>query len=148
MPGSFSSLARWPLGGVPLVNPAPDAFMEPLRNVGRRKAARLRLSIPAKLVTVSETRRCVLIDLSRTGAQIALPKPLQVGDAAFLRFAGFDVFASALRCDQGRNGLEFDMELSDADVIAIRHYAESAEADERRALIDEARAWVMGSGKA
>ena len=134
-----------PLGGIPFAAPKPDAGLDSLENVGRRSAARLRLSIPARLVTVCETRRCVLLNVSRTGAQIGLAKPLAVGDAGFLRFAGLEVFGSVIRAGKGLNGLEFDQEMTDEDVLATREYAERYEADERRALMEEARAWVTGS---
>ena len=145
MPGSFASLARLPLGGVPFAAPAADADDEPLKNVGRRSAPRLRLSIPARLVTVSETRRCVLLDVSRSGAQISLAKPLSVGEGGFLRFANSEVFVSVIREGTGLIGVEFDVPLSDEDVLAIRRYAEDYEADERNALRNEARAWVTGT---
>ncbi|MEO0871401.1 MAG: PilZ domain-containing protein [Pseudomonadota bacterium] len=145
MSGSFASLARLPLGGVPFAAPSADADEEPLANVGRRAAPRLRLSIPARLVTVSETRRCVLLDVSRCGAQISLAKPLSEGEAGFLHFANTEVFVSVIRKATGLNGVEFDVPLSDEDVLAIRRYAEDYEADERRALRSEARAWVAGT---
>ena len=144
MSGSFASLARLPLGGVPFAAPASGAYDDPLENVGRRGAPRLRLSIPAKLMTVSETRRCVLLDVSRSGARIGIAKPIEEGDAGFLRFSDFDLFATVARTEDGRNGLEFDVELSDDDVLAIRRYAETYEMSERTALMDEARAWVTG----
>ncbi len=144
MAGSFSSLARLPLGGIPFRAPAPDTYEEPLENVGRRAAPRLRLSIPARLVTVSETRRCVLLDLSRGGAQIGLAKPLAEGEAGFLRFAHYEAFACVIREGPGLNGVEFDVGLSDEDVLATRRFAEMYEIDQRQALKDEARAWVMG----
>lgn len=144
MPASFASLSRLPLGGVPFAAPAADADEEPLENIGRRAAPRLRLSIPARLVTVSETRRCVLLDVSRSGAQISLAKPLAEGEAGFLRFANTEVFASVIRVSTGLNGVEFDVPMTDEDVLAIRRFAEDYEADERSALRNEARAWVMG----
>ncbi|MEM1196976.1 MAG: PilZ domain-containing protein [Pseudomonadota bacterium] len=125
--------------------PKPEARPEPLRNVGRRRAARLRLSIPARLITVSETRRCVLLDVSRNGAQIGLRKPLEEGEAGLLQFSRFETFGCAVHQDRGLNGLEFDVELSDADVLEIRGYAENYAADKRADLMNEARAWVMGS---
>ena len=138
MAGSFASLARLPLGGVPFAAPAPDADLDPLENVGRRGAPRLRLSIPGKLITV-------LLDLSRTGAQIGLAKPLTVGTAGFLRFAEFEVFGSVIRSTQGGNGLEFDVEMPDEDILTTRRFAEKYEFDERKALMEEVRAWVTGA---
>lgn len=147
MAGSFTSLARLPIGGIPFVAPEVDDDEEPLENVGRRSAPRLRLTIPAQLVTVSGTRRCVLLDVSRTGAQIGLANPMAVGDAGFLRFAELEVFGCVIRDGRGLNGLEFDVPLTDAEVLATRVYAENYEMDERRALLAEARAWVTGASE-
>ena len=144
MAGSFSSLARVPLGGIPFATPAIDDDDEPLENVGRRRAPRLRLSIPARLVTTAETKRCVLLDVSRLGAQIGLAQPMAEGEAGFLRFADFEVFACVIRAGTGFNGVEFDCELTNADVLATRHFAECYEAGERAELMAEARAWVTG----
>jgi len=143
MAGSFSSLARLPLGGIPFTTARVDDD-EPLANVGRRGAPRLRLSIPARLVTVSGTRRCVLLDVSRKGAQISLRQTLAEGEGGFLRFASYEVFASVIREATGLNGVEFDEEISDEDVLAIRRFAEAYEVDKRAALKAEARAWVTG----
>ncbi|MDJ0978644.1 MAG: PilZ domain-containing protein [Erythrobacter sp.] len=148
MSGSLSSLVRLPLGGIPFVAPRPDADEEPLANVGRRRAARLRLSIPAKLVTLSETRRCVLLDISRTGAQINLSRPLGVGEAGLLQFADYELFVSAIRAATGRNGLEFDAQIADEDVLEIRRFADTFELDQRRALLREAQQWATGRAAA
>jgi len=123
-----------------------DADIDPM--IGRRNAARLRLSIPARIVTLSDTRRCILIDLSRTGAQIGLEAPLEKGKNVFLQLAGLDEFAEVVRADVGpnggTNGIAFDEHLTDDQVIMVRHYSESIEANESLALRREVRAWVTG----
>lgn len=148
MAGSFSSLARAPLekGRVdaPFAAPGALAHEAPLENVGRRSAPRLRLSIPAKLVTITQTLPCVLLDVSRTGAQVSLPEPLPLDAACFVRFADYEVFATVVRCVTGLNGVQFDDALGDGDVLAVRSFAESYEAAERAALKANARAWVTG----
>ncbi len=117
--------------------------------VGRRSAARLRLSVPARLVTLYDTRRCILVDISRSGAQIGLQKPLGKNEGAVLKIAGVDQFGTVVRCDVGPNGgvngLKFDTPLTDADVLAMRQYAVSLEDHENRTLRQEVRAWVDGS---
>ena len=144
MSGSFASLARLPLGGIPFVAPSADDVEEPLENVGRRVAPRLRLSIPARLVTTTGIRSCILIDISRSGAQISLAKPLPEGEAGLLRFAHFEVFACIIRTGPGLNGVEFDYALSNEDVLATRQFAEDYDAGNRAELMAEARAWVTG----
>ncbi|WP_299193753.1 PilZ domain-containing protein [uncultured Erythrobacter sp.] len=117
-------------------------------SIGRRQAARLRLSIPARLVTLSDTRHCILIDLSRTGAQIGLEEPLEEGENAFLQIDGLDEFAEVVRSDIGPlggiNGVVFEEPLSDEQVISVRRFSESLETRERQAFRSEVRAWVTG----
>lgn len=116
--------------------------------VGRRSAARLRLSIPARLTTLYETRPCIVIDISQTGAQIALPKPLRIGQGAVLQVATIEPFGDIVRDmygpNGGTNGLAFDSPLSEVDVLAVRSFSETFEKDEIRRLRREARRWVSG----
>ena len=125
-----------------------EAPIEPSVPIGRRGAARLRLSIPAKLVSLYDTHRCILIDLSSTGAQIGLEKPMEIEQKSFLQIAGLELFCEVVRCNFGANGgvngLVFDPALEDEDVLAVRRYAESYQDDEVRALRSEVRAWVDG----
>lgn len=122
---------------------------DPATPIGRRAAPRLRLSIPARLVTLVDTRRCILVNLSRTGAQIGLEKPLRKGEGAFLKLAGLDQFGSVVRCAVGSgggvNGLEFECALTDKEVLALRIYAESFADDENRKLRSEVQKWVSGA---
>lgn len=116
---------------------------------GRRSAPRLRLSIPARLVTRYDTRKCILIDLSCTGAQVGLEEPLGRDDAAVLQIGGIEPFAEVVRCVRGPqggvNGLLFDPPLRDEEVLAVRSYSERYRLDEIRALREEVRRWVSGS---
>ena len=172
MPGSFVSLARLPLGGSMFGNAlrrdaeagrsgaAPDAGenpasgpasgpasdTDPIGHVGRRAAPRLRLSIPARFQTVSAARRCVLLDVSRSGAQIGLARALAPGAAGFLTFADVEVFGDVIRTAPGCNGIAFDVELSDAVILEVRRFAETFQIEERRALLEDVRAWVTGQG--
>ncbi|MEM1410005.1 MAG: PilZ domain-containing protein [Pseudomonadota bacterium] len=132
------------MGGFPFVASTDE---NPPTKVGRRAAARLRLSIPARLVTVVGTRKCVLIDVSRCGAQIALEHPLDSGDGGILSFAGFEVFGCVIRRDKGVNGLEFDPHLTEDDVLCVRRFAEKLDRDERGCLLENARAWTGGETK-
>lgn len=115
---------------------------------GRRAAARLRLSIPAQMVSIYSTHDCILMDLSRTGARIALADPLANGEGGYLKVGRFELFCEAVRvmigASGGVNGLIFDEPLSNADVLAIRHHAETFEDARRRALRDQVRKWVAG----
>ena len=52
---------------------------------------------------------------------------------------------SQLGGNGGVNGIAFDPKLSDEDVLGLRTYSEAFQVFERRALLAEARKWVMGT---
>jgi hypothetical protein len=122
----------------------PEAPKPDLAKVGRRSAPRLRLSLPGQLVAIERVHRCILLNLSRTGAQVAILDALRMGEGAILRCGVIDQFAVVTRSEFGLNALQFDEPLSDAQVIEIRHYHENFEERERRALMETARKWVNG----
>lgn len=112
--------------------------------VGRRGSARLRLSVPAKLQTTLRTLDCVLVNISRTGARIALEYPLEIGEFAVLKCARLEEYADVVRCGPGHNGLQFDRPLSKEQILALRAHSENAELEERHAFRREVRNWVTG----
>jgi hypothetical protein len=127
-----------------MVDPKPENADNPALSVGRRAAPRLRLSLPGQLIAVERAHTCILLNLSRTGAQVAVLDSLRVGEGAILRCGVINHFAIVARSEFGLNGLEFDEPLSDAVVLEIRRYHENFEERERRALIETARKWVTG----
>jgi PilZ domain len=133
---------------VSLRHPAQAGEPDQAWSVGRRGAARLRLAIPVRLVSTRATESCVLLDLSRTGARIGLAEPLPPGSLLYLNVAGLELFAEVVRRDLGKgggtNGLAFDEPLPDEAVIAVRHFAETFEQRERKAIRDSVRRWVDG----
>jgi hypothetical protein len=112
--------------------------------VGRRTAPRLRLSLPARFVAVERTHQCILLNISRTGAQIAILDTIREGEGGFLHCGSFSAFAIVARSEFSLNGLEFDEPISDEEVLEIRRYYENFEERERRQLIETARKWVNG----
>lgn len=117
--------------------------------VGRRSAPRLRLAIPARLITLYGSNRCILIDLSSTGAQLGLESPLDIGETAILEIAGKELFCDIVRKSAGSNGgvngLTFDPPLSEQMVLEIRRFSETYQSEELQGLRSEVRAWVQGS---
>lgn len=144
MAGTFSSLVRKPFGRMQLALPSADEDAWPVENIGRRGAPRLRLSLPAHIIMTSHTKRCILLDVSRTGAQISLESPIAINEAGFLRFGDFEAFVFVVRTSIGLNGLEFEVPVEDSDILAIRHFAEGFEMEECRKWRAEARKWVSG----
>ena len=122
----------------------PDVSKPIPAKVGRRAAPRLRISLPGQLIAVDRVHRCILLNLSRTGAQVAILDAMREGEGAILKCGVIDHFAIVTRSEFGLNALEFEEPLTDSQVLEIRHYYENFEERERRALIDTARKWVTG----
>lgn len=112
--------------------------------VGRRGASRLRLSLPGWLTTVDKVHNCILVNLSRTGAQVAIFDSIREGEGAMLRCGSINQFVIVARGEFGLNGLEFDEPLNPDMVLELRRYNDSFPAAERRALLETARKWVTG----
>ena len=130
-----------------MVDPEPENTGSPAVPVGRRAAPRLRISLPGQLIAVDKVHTCILLNLSRTGAQVAVLDALREGEGAILRCGMINHFAIVSRSEFGLNALEFDERLTDAIVLEIRRYHENFEERERRALIETARKWVTGDNE-
>jgi hypothetical protein len=128
-----------------MVDPTPEPDDKPvIPQVGRRAAPRLRLSLPAQLIAVEKSHTCILLNLSRTGAQVAILDAMREGEGAILRCGVIDHFGIITRSEFGLNAIAFDELLSDRIVLETRRYHENFEERERRALIETARKWVTG----
>ncbi|MGY6552287.1 MAG: hypothetical protein ACXIT4_10395 [Erythrobacter sp.] len=84
------------------------------------------------------------MNLSRTGAQVAILHSLREGEGAILRCGVIDHFTLVTRSEFGLNALQFDEPLIDREVIEVRHYFENFAERERRTLMETARKWVTG----
>ncbi|MEY4239239.1 MAG: hypothetical protein RL339_1840 [Pseudomonadota bacterium] len=116
-----------------------------LANCGRRANPRLRLLLPAELVTLDGQGPAVLENLSATGARISSRFVLRQGASCVLRLPGMELFADVAWCAQGRCGLIFEHPLSQAQLLAMRALDAKTVADERTASKDWARAFVTGA---
>jgi len=112
--------------------------------IGRRAAPRLRLSLPAQLIAVEKAHTCILLNLSRSGAQVAILEAMREGEGTILRCGVINQFAIITRSEFGLNALSFDEPLTDAMVLETRRYHENFEERERRALLETARKWATG----
>jgi hypothetical protein len=127
-----------------MVEPKPPPTDGPAVPIGRRAAPRLRLSLPAQLIAIEKTHTCILLNLSRTGAQVAILDSIREGEGAMLRCGIINHFVIVARSEFGLNAVVFDEPLSDAIVLETRRYHENFEEREKRALIETARKWVTG----
>eukprot|EP01037_Dinobryon_pediforme_P009088 gene9088-9169_t len=112
---------------------------------GRRQAARVRLSLPGKVIFVTGHEPCQLDDLSQTGASMSVHHDAPaVGDSAVLMVNGVEAFGEVIWRSGTRFGLCFDEAVPKQDVVRLRaihdHY-ESLENETRRR---RARDFVQG----
>lgn len=87
---------------------------------GRRAAARLRVSIPARLILLDGSYICPLEDISQTGARVRCAATIAPGATGILQCMGLDVLCSIIRNEDGRFGLHFEEEVSDEALLEIR----------------------------
>lgn len=117
---------------------------DPHAPLGRRAAARLRLSVPARLVSVLGTHDCYLVSLSQTGARVVTERPLATGASAWLQIAAQEHFCIVVRAGVAMTAMVFEEPLNQQQVLDVRTYAERFDANERAAMRAELRAWVQG----
>jgi hypothetical protein len=116
--------------------------------VGRRTTARLRLAIPARFVSLYATHPCIMLDLSCTGARLALAEPLAEGQSGVVTIARCEAFGAVVRTERGPEGgvnaVAFDEPLTKVQVLDIRRFAEEYALREKSALLEQVRMWVSG----
>ncbi len=114
--------------------------------VGRRRDSRLRLGVPAQLITLSGQSSASLCDLSQSGAHVRAKGVLERGEDAVLTWLGFEAFGRIVWAGDGEAGLEFDELLAPAILIATRDQVDLGFAPStRQADHDQARDWYLGS---
>lgn len=115
-------------------------------SIGRRSDARVRLCVPARLLLVDGNLKCVLIDLSRTGASVAVDTAAMPsrGSSAFLVVNGLEAFGTVVWIRGNRCGVHFDEKLALADVVAMREFADKHKPTDRAETERAARDFVQG----
>ena len=74
--------------------------------IGRRRDARLRLGVPAQLITLHGQYSASLCDLSQSGAHVRAKGDLFRGEDAVLQWLGFEAFGKLVWAANGEGGLE------------------------------------------
>jgi hypothetical protein len=114
-------------------------------NCGRRASSRLRLRLPAKLITLDGQGSAVLENISATGARVSSQFTLRQGASCILRLARLELFADVAWCAQGRLGLIFERPLAQDQLLRLRNPDPADLANERAASQDWARSFVNGT---
>ncbi|WP_416172381.1 PilZ domain-containing protein [Allopontixanthobacter sp.] len=84
---------------------------------GRRGTARLRVSIPARLILRGGSCACALESISQTGARVVCKTAVDIGATGVLQCMELDILCSVVRVEGGYIGLQFD---EDVDAQALQ----------------------------
>jgi hypothetical protein len=113
--------------------------------VGRRREARLRLRLAAKVITRAGARGVVLCDLSRQGASVQAGQAFGCTGPAILQWGRHEMFGDIQWCSGGRIGIRFDEPLPQVVLLEAREMNETARLPADRELArEQARRWVQG----
>ncbi len=110
----------------------------------RRQHSRLRLGLPARFQTLQGTEEVRLLDLSRSGAKLALERPSTFKEGV-LSWMDFEAFGMTVWCEGHLVGLRFDEAIPLPQVIETRNRAPDVVRDEGLEIRDAARDWVAGT---
>ena len=119
---------------------------EPVQT-GRRAAPRLRLSLPGTFLAVRGNLRCILTNISQTGALMAVRETLEVGEDGYLRCGPIDHFVTVARKQNGLNAVEFDRPLSHDFILKMRNFQETLAERDKAELMENVRAWTQGDNR-
>lgn len=114
-----------------------------VRDTGRRSLARLRLGVPARLITLNGVHDALLDDLSLSGAQIRLSDGEQFS-IGVLKWLDFDELVDVVWHDGSTCGVKFEKHLPKGCILATRDAAPALLDDEARAR-SVAKRWIEGT---
>lgn len=113
--------------------------------IGRRRNSRLRLGVPAQLITLHGQFTASLADLSQSGAHLRSRGELVRGEELVVTWLGFEAFGTVVWAVNGEAGLEFDEPLAEAILLQTRQQVDQGIAPSaEQAAYDGARSWYMG----
>lgn len=114
---------------------------------GKRFLGRLRVRLPAKLVTFSKTYPAILLDVSGGGAKLEFEGEPPHGEL-MLRWGKFEAHGSITWLRGQRCGIQFGCKLPQEVLVATDELNQSGALPADCGLTgDAARAWADGSGK-
>lgn len=112
---------------------------------GRRRAARVRLDLGARVMLVTGHRHCRIDDLSQSGACLVLDGPAPpVSEGAVLEIDGTEAFGIVVWRRGNSFGLAFEEPLAMDRVVALRQLNDHQEAINRDRRRRMARDFVQG----
>lgn len=119
----------------------------PTSKLGQRRDSRLRLELPARLITLDGYASALMCDLSQSGVRVRLRpgQTLRVGAEAMLSWLEFEAFGAVVWSDDRYAGMEFDGLLDPEIVLVTREMIDLGRAvTEEQLSYDQARRWYEG----
>ena len=113
---------------------------------GSRFANRLRLGVPAGLVLTHRTHRCLIDNISSSGARIRIEHTIESGRTAMLQFHQLRAYGTVIWCRDGECGLRFDRKLPQDDMEGFLWIVQHPTEYERVCRESGANDWSMGLG--
>jgi hypothetical protein len=113
--------------------------------IGRRSNGRLRLGLEGSLELVCGRRKCTVVDLSASGAQLRLRTVPRLGECGLLKIDRVDAFGEIVWHNAHNCGLKFDVPLNAQCVLDFRQRCEELLWREQNADREYAQNWVDGS---
>lgn len=113
---------------------------------GKRFANRLRLGVPAGLLLTHRTHRCLIEDISASGALLRVSEPIPAGRTAMLQFHLLKLYVTIKWCRGGRCGVQFEQKLDAEDMEGFLWIVRHPKAYARFCSESGGRDWSMGLG--
>jgi hypothetical protein len=122
--------------------------IEPPIEAGRRSHSRLRVRLPARLMTVMKGCDVFLFDLGQFGAKLRISEPIAAGTQVMLFWGGHEAFGAVAWVRGEFCGIAFDEAVPASILIATRDLDDVAHMNraddmDRRA----ARLWTEGGSR-
>lgn len=112
---------------------------------GRRAESRLRVRLPARLITHHGEWSVVLVDLSQNGASVHCANLVVQGGDAVLQWGGFEAFGAIRWCRSGLGGIAFFEPIPPHWLIATRDHDDAERLPGERELARRmAHEWATG----
>lgn len=111
---------------------------------GSRSLNRLRLGAQANIVLTHESRRCLIDDISMTGARLRIERALAVGQTAVLQFHELKLYAAVVWVRGTECGLRFDQPLELEDMQGMLWITQNRDVYNRICQTGHAMDWSEG----
>lgn len=118
----------------------------PRPSQGHRHFNRLHLGVPATLVLTHESRKCLIDDISSTGARLRIDHPLAERQSLILSFHELKLFSTVMWVRGRECGLRFDQPLELEDMQGMLWIKENRALYDRICQTGHAMDWTDGIG--